>query len=184
MSLWTVIYPVTPCPYPEWRKKMQIPLSRKQLSQLTEEYQTLEDWTTIRDFCTQVYGKDKVVKVEIETYGEYDDEGGTNYYIQSLTAYNCDDEEIAFDLTLPFWQQFEDVQKKVATLNKDTRENLQDMALDALKDWSPWREEDKAIKQSNGWIDWHELPRDEDNAEYDLLTQPTISFPVVVALQG
>ena len=165
---------------------MQIPLNREQLSQLTEEYQTLEDWTTIRDFCTQVYGRDKAVKVEVETYGEYNDEGGTNYRISNLTAYNCDDDELSFDLSLPFWQQFEDVQEKVATFNKeeDTRENLQDMALDVLKDWSPWREEDKTIKQQQGWIEWYELPRDEDNAEYDLLTQPTISFPVVVAMQG
>jgi hypothetical protein len=168
---------------------MQIPLNRKQLAQLTEEYQELEDWTTIRDFCTQVYGKDKVVKVEIETYGEYNDEGGTNYRIESLTAYNAEDDELSFDLSLPFWQQFEDVQEKVATFNKeeDDKDDLQEAALDALKDWSPWREEDKAIKQSNGWIDWHELPVDKHNGgndEYDLTIEPPISFPVVVAMQG
>jgi len=177
---------------------MQIPLSREQLSQLTEEYQALEDWTTIRDFCTQVYGKDRVVKMEIETYGEYNDEGGTYYQIESFAAYDAEDEEMSFDLTLPFWQQFEDVQEKVAALNKERddkehlqdlsldalEEDLQDMALDALKDWSAWRDEDKATKQQNGWVKWGELPVDEDNAEYDLTQEPTISFPVVVAMQG
>jgi len=167
---------------------MQIPLSREQLSQLTEEYQALEDWTTIRDFCTQVYGRDKVIKVEVETYGEYNDEGGTYYRIESFTAYNAEDEELPFDLSLPFWRQFEDVQKKKENhqnMSLDAlEEDLRDMALDTLKDWSPWREEDKATKQQQCWVEWGELPVDEDNAEYDLTQEPTISFPVVVALQG
>lgn len=167
---------------------MQIPLTRQQLSQLTEEYRELEDWTIVRDFCAQVYGPGKAAKVEIETYGEYDDEGGTDYRIQRLTAYNAKDEELSFGLTLPFWQQFKDLQEQVRKFNEeeDDEEDLQDAALDALKDWQPWRDEDKAAKEQQGWIAWQELPVDDDgdNAEYDLTREPTISFPVIVALQG
>src|SRR5262249_54875374 len=77
-------------------------LNRQQLTKLAEQATALAEWTTVRDFALQMYG-DKAVKVEIETYGEYNDEGGTDYYIENITAYDKDDKELSFDKMLPFF---------------------------------------------------------------------------------
>lgn len=203
------------------------PLSREQIETLAQEYTRLAEWTTIRDFCTQVYGQGRTAKVEIEIDSEYNDEGGYDYSVSSLTATSASGEELEFNLALPFWQQFEDLAlelKKSRELYTDTvraelagidellentpytdraaryalsehtrqilrdlgdpkdEEELQDMAEDALKEWYPWREEDKAQAKTQGWIEWSELPASQDGeTEFDLTTPPGISFPDVYA---
>jgi len=160
---------------------MQTPLTRQQLTQLTQEYQTLEEWTTIRDFASQVYGPERAAKVEVETYGEYNDEGGTNYSVSAVTAYDANGEGIEFDLTLPFWTQSyfaETFQGKT-----DVEEALE-AALDALKEYYPYKPEGKALLEQQRWVQWEDLPVDEHNGgdkTYDLTMQPSISFPVVFA---
>lgn len=159
------------------------PLTRKQLEQLTEEYQSLEDWMTVRDFCNQVYGPGKVASLEVETYGEYNDEGGTDYSVSSVTAKDAQGEDVEFDLTLPFWTQpyFVEIFR-----GKTDVEDAMEAALDALKDYDPWRKEDKDLAEQHGWVIFSNLPCDvhEGGDEtYNLTQEPTISFPVVVAVQ-
>lgn len=171
----------------------QSPLTREQLKQLTEEYQELENWTVVRDFCGQVYGEGVVAKFEIETYGEYNDEGGTDYRVESVTAADAQGEVLGFDLSLPFWvhvlaENDDENEDEEAVEEEDKDEDdRQDAALDALKDWYCYSDEDKAIKAANKWVEWSDLPCDEHEGgteEYDLTTSPTISFPVVIALHG
>ncbi len=143
----------------------------------------------IRDFCAQVYGEGKAAKVETETDGEYNDEGGTNYSVSHITAYDAKGDELEFDLKLLFWthSHFLDDQGKFGNIPGETSEDgddPQDAALEALKDYSPWRDEDKALAEKHGWIEWGNLPVDEHNGgntTYDLTTQPAISFPVIYA---
>ncbi len=174
-------------------------LTRQQLAQMTQEYQVLQEWTTVRDFCAQVYGPTRAVKVEIETYGEYNDEGGTDYSVSSVTAYDAAGTELEFDLSQPFWhqKQFADLHQRPDQTteasdeenddededeDEDEDDDTQDAALDALKEWSVWREEDKAQVAREGWIQWSDLPCDEHNGgddTYDLTIEPKVSFPVI-----
>lgn len=170
----------------------QAPLTREQLKQLTEEYQELENWTTVRGFCNQVYGEGVVAKFELETYGEYNDEGGTDYRVQSISAIDAQGKDLEFDLSLPFWvyvlaeaeKDSEDEESEEEEKQDENDDDKQDAALDVLKEWSCYSDEDKALKAANEWVEWEDLPCDEHNGdteEYDLTTQPAISFPVVFA---
>ncbi len=152
---------------------MQVNLTRIQLVQLVEEYQKLRDWVTVKDFCNQVYGEGKVAQLEIETHGQYNDEGGTNYSVESIYATNVSEDEIDFDLSLPFWQTILKDQEV-----SDSIENDEDTALYTLKDWYPIGD-DKAVAEANGWVQWDELPCDEDSSEsYDLASSPRVNFVV------
>lgn len=163
----------------------QTPLTYQQLKQLTKEYQKLADWTTVRDFCAQVYGPGRAAEVELETNGEYNDEGGTNYSVESLAATDAQGKDLEFDLTLPFWTHLLKEENSDDDEEDEEEDDPQDAALDALKDWYPWKDEDKALLAANGWVKWEDLPCDVHTGEsgtYDLTTPPAISFPVVVAL--
>lgn len=145
-----------------------IMLTRKQLVELVDEARKLRDWVTVKDFCDQAYGEDKVVSFDIETYGEYDDEGGTTYYIQSVTAEDGSGAEIPFDLELPFWQL---VLKDVKLDEASSEEEKQELALDYVKDWY-------GKSEMESWVQWQELPCDDKDSDrnFDLLQRPKISL--------
>jgi len=132
-------------------------MNRKQLKQTAQAYKDLEEWTTVRDFCQQVYGEN-VATFEIRTCGEFNDEGGLNYHIDDCTAYNSQGNEIAFDLSLPFWQQscFDDLRKEDAST----------LRL-ALMEWFP-------LEEGDTWVVWEELPIKEDGQVFDLTKKPIV----------
>jgi hypothetical protein len=144
--------------------------TRAELSQLVEEYQKLRDWTIIRDFCVQAYGENKVATMEIETYGEYNDEGGTDYRIDALYARNASGEKVVFDFSLPFWQQvLEDQETSLGELEED--------ALYHLREWY-----NKKPTEPSLWVTWEELPYDIHEGgtdSYDLTQPPTVSFAII-----
>jgi hypothetical protein len=147
-----------------------VPLDQEWYRQALPLSQQLEDWITVRNFCAQVYGE-LAARVEIETHGEYNDEGGTNYYIESLTAYDAEGDKLSFDFSLPFWQQ-----KCFADLKEmDDKYEEQENAELALREWYGDKESDQL------WVTWDELPCSECDTEYDLTIEPTISFPVIFA---
>lgn len=152
----------------EWKT-----LTREQLATLNKEYQFLKEWTTVRDFCNHVYGEGKAVKMEVSTYGAYNDEGGTDYYIEDITAYDANGEELEFDLTLPLWQHIIHGPECGFSPIDDEED-----ALGALRNYG-WYGDDNKIKKANGWVEWDDLPRED--ATYDLTVEPVISFPVVAS---
>lgn len=153
----------------------QVSLTRSQLSQLVEEYKDLRDWTIVRDFCIQAYGEGKVDKFIIETHGEYNDEGGTDYDVESIYAESAEADEVEFDLTLPFWLEIlKDVD---STEGRNDPESIQEAALEALRDY--WRPRDEASQ----WVYWEELPCDVHeggSTSYDLTGPPHVHFSVLV----
>jgi hypothetical protein len=149
------------------------------IKQLTKEATTLADWLVVRHFANQVYGEGKAVKVEIETDGKYNDEGGTDYRVEFVTAYGKDGHVIPFDLTLPFWTQ-PHFKESLAGVHPD---GIQDVARLTLKDWYPWRDGEKALIAQHGWLQWGELPVDVHNGgdeTYDLTTPPSIPLSLEV----
>lgn len=152
--------------------------TRQQLVKLALEAKTLADWITVRDFATQIYGEGKAVKVEIETYGEYNDEGSTDYSVDSVTAYDKDGKRLAYDLSLPFWKQ-SDLLKEYLDGDED-EDDLQEAARQALKEWYPWKDEEKALIKRQNWVKWGDLPVDVHEGEdetYDLTVMPELSLP-------
>jgi coenzyme F420-reducing hydrogenase alpha subunit len=153
-------------------------LTRQRLLQLAKEAKKLADWTMVRDFATQMYGEGKVVKVEIETYGEYNDEGGTNYHINGITAYDKDGNELELDYSLPFFAT--DGWKEIDGYADISDDEDEDEAHD--EDFSRLREVyfSKEDEQRGHWILIEDLPCDEHNGgneTYDLTTPPALTLP-------
>jgi hypothetical protein len=143
-------------------------LTRQRLQQLAEEATALAEWTTVRDFALQMYGEGKAVKVEIETHGEYNDEGSTDYRINGITAYDKNGKELEFDHSLPFFAT------KGWNRHGDDNYNGDFQKLNDL-----WMDHEE--KQRGGWILIGDLPVDEhegDDETYDLTTIPSLSLPV------
>jgi hypothetical protein len=146
---------------------MQNTLTLDQLNQLVNEYTNLRNWTVVRDFCDQVYGPGVVRTVTMETHGEYNDEGGTDYSVECLYAVDSNSEYVDYDLTLPFWQV-------ILKQPLDPGEE-EDQAHDALRDWYPSKEE------RGSWLSWEDLPCNPhtgDGGLYELAHTPTVSFVV------
>src|SRR5260221_10830764 len=137
----------------------------------------------MKRFCDQIYGEDRAVKVEIETEGEYNDEGGTNYHLTSLIAYDKDGDEIEYDFSLPFWQ-LELVQEAVkasaeenstivtrAELYTLDNEELTEYAQEALREmyWPSW---DKEHTRPDNLVLWEDFSIDADSdIKYDFTQQ-------------
>lgn len=135
-------------------------LSRQSLSKLAKEAKALSEWTTVRDFANQVYGEGKAAKVEIETYGEYNDEGGTNYHIESINAYDKDGNELDVDYSLPFFQS---------------------------KSWKEYAEDDESFlynyreayndsDENDKWVIFEDLPVNKYGETFDLTVEPKLSL--------
>lgn len=139
-------------------------LSCKQLAKLAKEVTKLAEWTTVRDFATQMYEEGKVARVSIDTYGEYDDEGGTDYRIEDITAYDASGNVLEFDLSLPFFssKHWTDEEYRDAGDFDDPMRQFLDIYL--------WRSEDK---QNNVFVFKADLP--VEDATYDLTAVPVIS---------
>lgn len=138
-----------------------VPLSRQQLLKLSQTSKALADWTTVRDFAAQIYGEGKTAKADIDTYGEYNDEGGTNYYVESLTATDAEGEELDPDLSLPFFQ---------TKSWKESSEYCEDEEfLSRLKELYLTKEE------RTTFVDFDELPRED--SVYDLTAPPLLALP-------
>lgn len=165
---------------------MQYILDRFQLTQLVAEASALRDWTLVRDFCEQVFGSGKVATITLETHGEYNDEGGTDYSVEVIFAKDSQGNSLEYDLNLPFWQH---ILKDHKVVYGDEQEDAQD----ALRDWYRLSEDEEAVK--NMWLTWNDLPcdiHDGGTTVYDFADQPKLSFAVMsldyaaekAALQG
>ena len=137
--------------------------SRQSLSKLAKEAKALSEWTTVRDFANQVYGENKAAKVEIETYGEYNDEGGTNYHIESINAYDKNGNEIDIDYTLPFFQT--KLWKDSVDENEDFRYNYSEI----------WRMTDEDHEK---WVFFDDLPVNDEGETFDLTVEPKMFFAI------
>lgn len=144
-------------------------LTRKELQKLAEEATALADWTTVRDFANQMYGEGKATKVELETYGEYNDEGGTDYHISAITAYDKDGHELHFDYGLPFFAM--EGWKGTA----DCVEANDEEGFDRFKEiYMTGKDE-----QRGNWILLEDLPVDEHEGTeetYDLTSPPVLTL--------
>ena len=149
---------------------MQDTLTRSQLNQIVEEYTKLRDWVIVRDFCNQVYGEGVVNSLTLETYGEYNDEGGTDYSVESIYP----EPEVDYDLSLPFWKYL--LARNEGSHPGSFDDDAQEWAKELLGDWYG-ELKDKSLIESNHWVQWDELPTSESN-DYDLTQQPIITFPV------
>ena len=136
-------------------------LNRQRLSKLAKEAKALSEWTTVRDFANQVYGESKAAKVEIETYGEYNDEGGTNYHIESINAYDIDGNELDVDYSLPFFQT--KLWKDSVDEDEDFRYNYREICSMTDED------HDK-------WVFFGDLPVNDEGETFDLTAEPTLSL--------
>ena len=138
-------------------------LSRQSLLILAKEAKKLSEWTTVRDFANQVYGENKAAKVEIETYGEYNDEGGTNYCINSIDVYDKDGHRLDVDYSLPFFQS-ETWKRSIDEENdEDFLCNYQEIY------WSSDEEHDK-------WVFFDDLPVNDEGETFDLTVEPKLSL--------
>ena len=136
-------------------------LNRQSLSKLAKEAKALSEWTTVRDFANQVYGEDKASKVEIETYGEYNDEGGTNYHIESINAYDKDGDELDIDYSLPFFQT--KLWKDSVDEDEDFRYNYSEICCITDEDHQKW-------------VFFDDLPVNDEGETFDLTVEPKLSF--------
>jgi hypothetical protein len=137
-------------------------LNRQNLAKLAEEATALAQWTTARDFANQVYGEGKAVKVEIETYGEYNDEGGTDYHIEAINAYGEDGNDLDVDYSLPFFQS-------KAWKNSSIEED-EDFICNYKEIYKiPDEERDK-------WVFFDDLSVNDDGETFDLTVEPKISL--------
>lgn len=166
-------------------------LSRQQLAQLVKECDVRFSWMLVRDFCAMVYGGGRAAKVKLEAYGEYDDEGGTDYRLSNISAWDINGKELQFDLDLPFWQHedFKDLQARRKLKDgtfcphchskvdrKELDSDLQEEAGELLRDFSFTKEEREHYKN---WIAWEELPvEDAHDQEFDLLKEPPVNFTI------
>lgn len=163
------------------------------LQQHALEIQALLDWRTVRDFCTQCYGPGRVMKVELEVEGEYNDEGGTNYRVASIEARDAQGREVHFDFSLPFWScGF--FTHDGGSIVKDYRESsflpqpsdllseddISEIGRLALQEYDPWREEDKVEKERCGYLGWYDLPAGNDyqTLSFDLSKEPRLSSTI------
>lgn len=150
---------------------MQNTLDRGQLTKLVDEVKMLRDWTIVRDFCDQVYGPGRVATASLETHGEYNDEGGTDYSVEDVLARDGEGNVLEYDLSLPFWlNAMADGERHY----DDAQENAQD----ALRDWYRKSDEPETIQ----WLAWNDLPCDvHDGGDeiYELTQQPKLSFAIM-----
>ncbi len=153
------------------------------MSALASQAQTYADWLLMKRFCDQIYGEGRAVRAEIETDAESNDEGGLNYSLSWITAYDKDGNKLEYDLTLPFWQ-LELVQEAVKASAEEnstimTRselytldsEELTEYAREALREmyWPSW---DKEHTRPDNLVLWEDFSIDADSdIKYDL-TQP------------
>lgn len=72
-------------------------LTIEELPKLVRDVNQAVFWQEYVTFAKRFYD-DTVVKLECETYGEYNDEGGTDYSVNSVTALDYNGEEVAIDL--------------------------------------------------------------------------------------
>lgn len=144
---------------------MIMTLTSERLKLLAREATALAEWTTVHDFATQIWG-DQATRVEIETYGVYNDEGGTDYRIDGIIAYDKDGNVLSADLSLPFFAT-----EACKEWDKDASDT------DNLK--GIWMDGEKKLR--GGWILLEDLPVDEHEGSgktYDLTSPPSLSLPI------
>lgn len=146
-------------------------LNRQQLKQLAEQATALAEWTLVRDFANQMYGEGRAAKVSIDTYGEYNDEGGTYYRIEDVTAYDKDGNVLRFDHSLPFFAT-KAWNNGIEPYKSDEGDEDHDDDLPLFKELYLNEEE-----QRQGWVVFDDLPCNEDGDTYILTTQPVLSLP-------
>ncbi len=147
------------------------------MRKLAQQANAYADWLTMKRFCNQVYGEGKVARAEIETYGEYDDEGGTDYRLERIDAWDKDGDSLDFDLSLPFWKLpiFKDDYKDAERFSGSDRDDALDESQEALKKayWPKYGS--KAQPRPDNLVLWEDFVIDKDNDEkYDLLTPPDL----------
>lgn len=145
-------------------------LTRQQLKKLTREATALSEWTTVCDFANQVYGAGKAVKIEIETYGEYNDEGGTDYNIESIIAYDKDGKELTPDYSQPFFLTKEWKDAVSVSDSEEDDEEDKDKFLPKFNEIFMTDEE----QQRGNWVLFEDLPVEDKT--YDLTIIPTLSL--------
>lgn len=122
----------------------------------------------------QVYGEGKAAQIEMETDGEYNDEGSTDYSIVGVFAYDDNHQKLDVDTTTPFMKLI------LAKDDEDEEEeNYEDEDYkQAIKDYYFYgKKEDKP-----NYILWEDLPVDVHNGgseTYDLRTMPLVPTIVI-----
>lgn len=147
-------------------------MNRQSLSKLAEEAKALSEWTTVRDFANQVYGEGKAVKVEIETYGEYNDEGCTDYRIESIEAYDKDGDELDIDYSLPFFQ--------TKAWMDHAEEDMEDEDFLYNYKEASWRISDEDCDK---WVFFDDLPVNDEGETFYLTVEPKLSLPSKEAMR-
>lgn len=145
--------------------------TKEQARTYSQQFCALSDWLYVKQYADQVYGIDKAATVEIETYGDSNDEGGTNYSIEGIFAYGDDRQCIHPDTSTPFMKLVMADALEVEDDEDDFKEEIKEFCCYGKKEGDP------------DYVLWYDLPVDPIDGEsgtFNLRTMPIV--PVVIVL--
>ena len=145
-------------------------LSRQAALKLSQEAMAFSDWTTVRDFASQIYGENRAARVEIETHEHYDDEN-YSYPIGAITAYDGNGNEITPDYSLPFFQ----VKQWRGPKSNEGVQGIGDSDEESFFDLFEYLSMPEQEKRRGGWVLFDDLPVHSE--VYDLTSEPSLSLP-------
>src|SRR5581483_3153475 len=78
-------------------------LSLEEIEQAMKEWRQYFVWQEVRDFARNLFGE-SAYEVRLDYQSEYNDEGGTYYYVRHAEVYDQTGRQLSYDFTAPFWQ--------------------------------------------------------------------------------
>lgn len=71
-------------------------LTNEDLKTIIRDIEQAVHWQAYKEFAFTFYGPN-VARLECETYGEYNDEGGTDYNVNEVRAFDFNSEDLGID---------------------------------------------------------------------------------------
>lgn len=109
-------------------------LEKDELYRLVHKLRAAEQFDAVRNYALAYYGEN-AYKAEIETYSEYNDEGGYYQVIRGITVSDKDGKELEPDLTLPVWKDDQE-----ALVEYEDGEARMEYAIELLNDNDAWQD--------------------------------------------
>lgn len=144
-------------------------VNRQEVRELAQKITALADWLDVKTFVEQLYGPNRVVYLTIETYREYNDEGGTSYCLENFEAKDANHQRVRPDFSLPFFytQAWKDA---VADCSPEEEDDADDEYNEQF--FSILREVSFYGEEQLGFLTLEDIPVHEDNETYDLSMPP------------
>lgn len=80
------------------------PVTEDEIHQAIGDLNSLAFYASAKRVADQLYGNNWH-KLDVDISGEYNDEGGTNYYVSSISATDAMGNDSEFDLTTEWWME-------------------------------------------------------------------------------